>query len=142
VCGEVGVEHAGKGLLGGAGRRAVVVGEIEVREAEVEGPEKERAGVGLIVVGAEVVPEPEGEGGELEAAAAAVAVERGIVVAGGGGLVRHDGRSDGLLRRYAPRNDKDEMRPRVVALPAQTKTPPAVRRGFSKLTVYVGRFRR
>jgi len=60
-----------------------------VGDAEIEGAQEEGAAVGVVVLSAEVVPETEGDDGEFEPAVAASAVERGIVVAGGGWRVRH-----------------------------------------------------
>ena len=37
MAGEIGAQHAAENLLGGAGGRAVIVGEIEMRDAEIEG---------------------------------------------------------------------------------------------------------
>ena len=74
--------------LGAAVRRAVVVGQVEVGDPEVEGGVdhlpllRERRRV------AEVVPEPQGEQRQLEAAAPAEAVGHGVVAIGGG-LVGH-----------------------------------------------------
>jgi len=88
MTGEVFAEDASEVTFGGAGGRAVVVGEVEVGDAEVEGTEDEGAGVFLEVDVAEVVPEAEGEAREEEAAFTATAVFH-VCVAGGVGLVVH-----------------------------------------------------
>jgi hypothetical protein len=62
-----------------AGRRAVVVGQVEVRDAEVEGAAHDGA---LRLEGpalAEVVPQAERDGGQPEAAAAGAPVGHGVV---------------------------------------------------------------
>ena len=58
-------------------------------DAEIEGAQDQGPAVGVIVGGAEVVPETEREKRQLESAATAGTVERGIVVTGGGGLMGH-----------------------------------------------------
>ena len=76
---EVLGEHAAEVLLGRAVRRAVVVGEVEVRDAEVERAAQDRALALERLVVAEVVPQAERDGGELEAAAPAAAVGHRVV---------------------------------------------------------------
>ncbi len=63
--GEVQPQDLPEVFLGGARRGAVVVGEIEVGDPEVEGPANDRAAVLEGVHPAEVVPETEREGGEF-----------------------------------------------------------------------------
>jgi len=65
VRGEIRAEHAAKILFRGVGGRAVVVGEIEVGDAEVEGTQNERATFFVDVDAAEVVPEAEGDRGSF-----------------------------------------------------------------------------
>ena len=65
VRGEVQPQDLPEVFLGGARRGAVVVGEIEVGDPEVEGPANDRAAVLEGVHPAEVVPETEREGGEF-----------------------------------------------------------------------------
>src|SRR5436305_11161043 len=89
---EIGVQNFSKRFLGRAGRRAVVVGEIEVGDAEIERAKDERAAVGKVVYASEIVPEAERERRKLQAAATAGAIEGGVVVAGGSGLMRHEAR--------------------------------------------------
>jgi hypothetical protein len=86
VGGEVGARPPAEILLGGAGRRAAVVGEAEVRDAEFEGPQHRGAAVGLNVAAAEMMPEAERERGPRPGAAAVVAIAAGV--AGGGGRGR------------------------------------------------------
>jgi hypothetical protein len=84
--GEVGGHDAAEVLLGRAGRRAVVIGEVEVRDAEVERAAQDRALVVERVVVAEVVPEPQRDGREQEAAAAGAPVGHRVVAILGGGV--------------------------------------------------------
>jgi hypothetical protein len=76
---EVLAEDAPEVQLGRAGRRAVVVGEVEVADAAVERAPQHRAlGLERLVV-AEVVPEAERDRRQLDAAAPAAAVGRLLV---------------------------------------------------------------
>ena len=54
---EVLCEQQAEGFLGGAGRRAIVVGQVEVGDAQVEGAAQDRAAGFQDVDAAEVVPE-------------------------------------------------------------------------------------
>ena len=60
-------------LLGRAGYGAVVVGEVEVADAVVEGVEYHTLGLGEVIDGAEIVPKAEGQDGEKDAGAAGTA---------------------------------------------------------------------
>ena len=71
-------------LLGGAVRRAVVVREVEVRDAEVEGAAHDRAAVLERPLAAEVLPQPERDRGQLQAAAPAAPVGHAVVAVVGG----------------------------------------------------------
>src|SRR5690606_28753789 len=74
--------------LGGAGRRAVVVGEVEVGDAEVEGAAQDGAlGLGR-TVGAEVVPQAERERRQLQTAASGAPVGQVRVTVGVRGVQR------------------------------------------------------
>ncbi len=77
--GEIAVENAAKIFLCGAWRRAVVVGEVEVGDAEVESPAQHRLSILEGVDAAEIVPEAERNGGEKQSAAATAAVLHGVV---------------------------------------------------------------
>jgi hypothetical protein len=77
-------ENLAKGFFGGSVGRAIVVGEIEVSDAEVEGAAEHGASVFEIIVATEVVPEAERDGGKLDAAASAAAILHGVVTVGGG----------------------------------------------------------
>ena len=79
-------ERALRGPVG----RAVVVGEVEVRDPAVERAPDDRARGLERPVGAEVVPQPERDRGQLDAAAAAAAVGHPAVVAVLGRDVGHD----------------------------------------------------
>ena len=72
--------------LGRAVRRTVVVGQVEVGDAEVEGPAQRRALVVDRHVVAEVVPETQRDGGQVQPARSAPPVGDGVV-AGAQGLV-------------------------------------------------------
>ena len=65
---QVVAQHAAERLLGRAVRRAVVVREVEMGDAEVERAAEDRAARLERAVAAEVVPEPERDRGQLEAA--------------------------------------------------------------------------
>ena len=77
-------------LLGGAVGRPVVVREVVVDDAEIEGASNDRAAVLPRPVVPEVVPEPERHGRQLQPAAAAAAVLHAFVPVGGGGVHRAD----------------------------------------------------
>ena len=70
-------------FLGGAGRRAVVVGQVEVGDAAVEGAAHDAAGFLEIVHPAEVVPETQRNGGQQQAGIPAAPVRHAAIVAGG-----------------------------------------------------------
>ena len=74
VRGEVLAQEAAEVLLGRAGRRAVVVGQVEMSEAEVERAAEHRALVADRVGAAKVVPQAQREPREFEAAAAATGI--------------------------------------------------------------------
>ena len=84
---EVVVHQAAHRLLGGAVWRAVVVGEVEVGDAVVEGVVGDGAAALVGRGGAKVLPETEAHLRQQYAAMAAAAVEVGVVVAMGGGYV-------------------------------------------------------
>ena len=94
--------------------RAVVVGQVDVRDAEVERPAQDRAlrverrGV------PEVVPEAERERGQVQAAAAGPAVGHGVV-AGGVGVERHESNA---IRRIGPCCTSRSSSPASPATPA------------------------
>src|SRR5208282_764301 len=60
-------------------RRAVVVGQVEVGDAQVEGAQHHRTAVLEDIDAAEVVPQAQGDGGQANAAAATAAVLHGVV---------------------------------------------------------------
>ena len=85
--GEVLAEDPPEVALGAAVRRAVVVGEVEVRDAAVERVAQDRAlGRDRHVV-AEVVPEAERDRRQLQAAATGAAVDRAVVAVRGGDVL-------------------------------------------------------
>ena len=84
---EVAREGGAEVALGRAVGRAVVVREVEVRHAAVEGPAQGRLLALERHVVAEVVPEAEGDGRQVEPGAADPAVRHPCPVASGGGLV-------------------------------------------------------
>ena len=79
VGGEVAAEDVAHVRLGRSVGRSVVVGQVEVRHAQVEGPAQDPAAVLARPVVAEVLPQPEGDGGEARAAAPATPVPHGRV---------------------------------------------------------------
>ena len=74
VSGEVGVEDTAEVNLSGARLWSIVVGEVEMSDAAVEGVEEYLTCVGEAVFGAEVVPEAERDLWEEQAAPAATFV--------------------------------------------------------------------
>src|SRR5690606_26803219 len=71
-------------LLRRAGRRAVIVGEVEMGDAEVEGAAADGAPGPVRRILAEIVPQPERQRRQLQAgAAAAVVAHRVVAVVGG-----------------------------------------------------------
>ena len=92
---EIRAQHLAEERLGRAGRRAVIVGEIEMGDAHVEGGEAhlprplDRIGM------TEVLPEPQGYRGQEQSAATGSAVLHGVVALGGG-LVTHRDSSRGF----------------------------------------------
>ncbi len=68
VGGHVLVHDPAKGLLGRAGRRAIVVRQVEMGDAQVKGAPHHGAGVLERVHAAKVVPKPEGDGRQEEPA--------------------------------------------------------------------------
>ena len=90
VAGEVLAEDAAEVGLGRPVGRAVVVGQVEVGDAEVErAPQDVALGLERLVV-AEVVPQAERDRREVEAAAADAAVGHAPVAAGGGNVGLED----------------------------------------------------
>ncbi len=89
-------DPAGVDLRGAEGR-PVVVGEVEVGDAEVEGLVHDRPLRLQRLVVAEVVPEPERHGWQQQAAAAATAVGHATVVAAGVGHVLIDHRHGAIV---------------------------------------------
>src|ERR1019366_9379433 len=81
---EILAEEAAEILFGGAVGRAVIVGEVEVGDAEREGAAEHGAGVLEAVDAAEVVPETKGNGRQEETARTAAAIGHGVVASGGG----------------------------------------------------------
>ena len=88
VAAEVLGEDAPEVELRAAVRRPVVVGEVEVGDAEVECPAQDRAAVAQRAVVAEVLPQPERDRRELQAAAPAAAVGHRLVAVVGGHVQR------------------------------------------------------
>src|SRR3954453_23416985 len=81
---QVAAHDLAEDALGGPVRRAVVVGQVEVRDAEVEGAAQDRARVLERPFLAEVLPQPERHLGQLDAAPAAAAIAQPPVAAGVG----------------------------------------------------------
>ncbi len=79
---KVFAERDAEVLFGGTVGRAVVVGEVEVGDAAVEGAANHGAAGLKDIRAAKVLPQAEGDGGQHEAGVAATA-EDGVVIAGG-----------------------------------------------------------
>ena len=79
VGGEIFAQQPTEGLLGRAGRGAVVIGQVEVGDAVIEGGAGNGAAVLEQVQAAEVVPPAERDGGQFQPAAAAAVVLHSIV---------------------------------------------------------------
>ena len=71
---EILSQNATESLFRGSGRRAVIVRQVEMGNAQIEGRLHQRARVSERVRGAEIVPYPQREGRQLQAAATAAAV--------------------------------------------------------------------
>src|SRR5690606_27761650 len=81
---EIAGQHLAEQLLGRAWRGTVIVGEVEMGDAPVEGVTQDFEG-GIIVAGAtEILPETERDDGEFQARFAAAAVLHGCVARVGG----------------------------------------------------------
>ena len=79
IRGEVLAQDAAEVLLGRAVRRPVVVGEIEVRDAQVERATHDRAALSSGSVATEVLPEPERDGRKQQPAPTAAVVGHPVV---------------------------------------------------------------
>ena len=91
VVSEVGAKDPTEVGLGAAIRRPVVVGQVEMRNAQVEGPVQDGAlGVERPVI-AEVLPEPERHRRQQQAAASAATVGHGVVAVLDRKVAIHDG---------------------------------------------------
>src|SRR5262245_7383973 len=73
------VKNAAEVLLCRSIRRAIVIGEIKVGNAEVEGPPQHSAAILKDIHPAEVMPQAHRDCGELDAASAAAPVGHGVV---------------------------------------------------------------
>jgi hypothetical protein len=90
VGGEVLAEDAPEVDLGRPVGRAVVVGQVEVGDAQVErAAEHVALGLERLVV-AEVVPQAQGDGGQVEPAGTDAAIGHAPVAAGSGGVGLED----------------------------------------------------
>ena len=99
---EIGVEDPTEVGLGAAVRRPVVVGQVEVGDAQVESAAQDGALALERLVVAEVLPEPERDGRQQQAAASAAAVGHGVVAVVGRKMMLHDGSSPvSVWRRLA-----------------------------------------
>src|SRR5262245_59636008 len=79
MAGEVRAQYVSKGLLGRSRRRTIVIGEIEVRDAQVEGAPADGPGIVKDRILGEVVPETQRQEGEIEAAPAAAAIMHAVI---------------------------------------------------------------
>ncbi len=76
---EILFEQQAERILGGAGHGTVVVGQVEVSDAQVEGAAGHGAGVLQPVDAAEVVPPAERDAGEFQSAAAHAGVWHAVI---------------------------------------------------------------
>lgn len=89
VGGKVIVQDAPEVRLGTARDRAIVVGQVEMRDATVESMENHALSLGIVVDAAKVVPQAKRDGRKKDTALAATAVRhRGIAIRGGHGRKR------------------------------------------------------
>src|SRR5438093_1978435 len=72
-------EDSAKILFGGAGRRAVIIRQIEVRDAKVKGSMDHRTGSFQRIDTAKVVPQAKRDGGQQQTTASGAAVSHGRV---------------------------------------------------------------
>src|SRR5208283_1743600 len=89
---EILLQDLSEGFFRRSIRWAVVVGEIEMGDAEIEGAAQHGAGIFKVIDAAEVVPQSERDGGKLDAAASRAAILDGIVTLVIGDV--HDGLLD------------------------------------------------
>ncbi|MNP30757.1 hypothetical protein D3C76_1238470 [compost metagenome] len=82
IGGQAALEHGTEGGLGGAGGRPVVVGQIEVGDAQIERLVHHGLHLGGIAALAEVVPEPQPYAGQAQAVAARGAIGLALVTVG------------------------------------------------------------
>jgi hypothetical protein len=86
VAGQLLAQDAAEVLLGGAVGRAVVVGQVEVGDPQVErAPDDRLLAIDLAIV-SEVVPQPERHERQLQSAAPAAAVGHLVVAAHAGNV--------------------------------------------------------
>ncbi len=84
---EVFTQDAAKGFFGRAGYGAVIIREVEVRHAEVEGAQRDSPGDGRIIDAPEIMPEPKRDLWEMQARFTAACLEGRVGIAGGAGGV-------------------------------------------------------
>ena len=79
----IGTEIAGhdltEQLFGGAGRGAVIIGEIEMGDARIKGVTEDFHGRGVVAGATEILPQAQADHRQLQARAARVAVLHGVI---------------------------------------------------------------
>src|SRR6185295_5336112 len=95
--GQVLAQHTAEVLFGRAGRRPIVVGQVEVGDAQIEGAAQQGAAVLKDIHAAKVVPQSQRDGWELQTAATGAVVVHGRVTLLRGGI--HAGK-DSARRRW------------------------------------------
>ena len=136
--------------LGASVRGAVVVGQVEVRDPQVEGATDDRPAGGQRPVVAEVLPQPERDRGQLQAAAPAAPVGDLLVAIRGRRVERHRAALDRLAHRavsHAPGRDRQRSGRRatgsrgpIARVPAAgpARSDSAVRRNRSGVGLAIG----
>ena len=121
---EIGAQDVAEHLLGPARRRAVVVGEVEMGDPQVEGRPADPALQLERPVPAEIVPQPQRHRRQHQAGAAAAAVDH-LFIAVLGGLVGH-GAAPLLALPCSPRLGRCQTEPnraRPPGAPGSRQTP-------------------
>src|ERR1039458_10160715 len=95
---QIGAENAPEMFLRRTGRRSIIVGQVEMRDAQIERAAHHRPAVFKDVNATKVMPKPERNGGKLETAATAAVVAHALVT-GTRGQIFHGVLSDGEYQR-------------------------------------------
>ena len=87
IGGEIGVEQAAYRFLGGSGRRAVVVGQVEMGDAMVKGITADSPTLVKGHIGTKILPKPQTYLGQHDATAPTAGIGHAVIVAIRGGEV-------------------------------------------------------